>query len=303
MQFLYNLTPFAQTDVHQPLFKMETRRVTWGDNALTLLIKSARRIALYAAAAILFWVAILILLPFDSTIPFINALSSRAGSAALICTALGILATIYLDVTCIQTSFDAISSDVISKRWDLIRLTPIQTADFVTSKHASAQLKAWHACITVIGIRASAITFWIIGIATDLDITPVGMIDSEANLMFNASFLFVTASVVFLAEPIWRLRGLTALGLQLSSQRNRHTESLFGAVFAALGEWFAIIIIFVSAFGVAGLLTVSVYAFCGVFSAVVPVIGVYLFYKWLQNRYLFLTIKRLDTMESERDPR
>lgn len=212
------LTPFYHHS-GDPLFDVETRRALWSD-ARTLTRRTlVWAIVMCAAGFALFvimWQVMLLRQP---------SVSSYYTMASFYIIFSMTLVSLWLDMACLRTSIRAINSEILSGRWDLLRLTPIRIQAILNAKHAAAQVRAWRTLAQVIGLRAALLPIMILWVIFSLDyfITPTG-----TPALFRAQYIISLAyalvfTVMLMLEPVWRMRAMTALGVAVSAQTRDQT--------------------------------------------------------------------------------
>ena len=300
----YRFTPFASAAAQQPIFKVETRHLAWASDAGTLIQKSQARVALYVTIFVLIWLVGAMLTSLTNTRFFISNITSYTFLAAVILTYAGLFASLYLDFVCIASSLSEINGDVISGRWDLLRMANMREGYFTVSKHNIAQIKAWRALITVIAVRLVAVILYAItGVISFFD---GGIGNSVYNAIWTVILLigFIALAVIFLIEPLWRMRTMTAVGLLVSAHTRNPSSSPLAAIGVTFAVWIAqIFMIIALLLGLGGLLFPVILfggiALCAPFFLIAVIIGgVYGFYTIVQNWCLRRIALRLATMES-----
>lgn len=133
-----------------------------------------------------------------------------------------------LDMLAVGAGLTGISGDVSARRWDLLRLTPLPQSSIVAGKHAVAQLRVWRALAVVVGLRAAAVSALLVSWFV---LSGLGML---------SDFVLVSPLVaVYVLEPIWRVRSLTALGLVISSYLLDRSLAVLTSGLALAAVWLA----------------------------------------------------------------
>lgn len=144
-----------------------------------------------------------------------------------------LLASLALDYTCMAASLGSVKGELSAGRWDLLRLTTLTAAQIVASKHGVAQLRVWRMMILIIGLRAG---IWLILGVNFVFVffrpRGLGLTLEESLLTLAATVMLAAVLLIYIVEPFWRARAVTALGVAISA-RTRHGSS---AVLAAGGS-------------------------------------------------------------------
>ncbi len=227
MNQLYRLTPHQRL-LHNPLFRLEIRRTRWGESAETLMRHNLRRPLILGGGLLLVWLY--------------AASRDRygRGEEVVIWAFVGsLLALLWIDFNSISAAIGSINGEVVAGRWDLLRLTPLTTRQIIAAKHGGAQVRAWRAAMLVIALRVVVILM-----ATGTVIWETVIYGGWGSLRGSdlSSFVVTVISValisgLYILEPLWRLRAITALGVAISARARHQTSSLLTAVGAILALW------------------------------------------------------------------
>jgi len=135
-----------------------------------------------------------------------------------------------LDILSVSRTLPSISTDIRTGRWELIRLTPLREGQIIRAKHAAAQLRHWGLTLALISIRGALVVLLllvtVLAFADSLNFPPIYYDRDEGGVRYVIEFIFLLFQLagifafgsVFLIEPIWRVRGMTALGLAISAR-------------------------------------------------------------------------------------
>jgi hypothetical protein len=228
MKPLYRLTPHARLS-HNPLFALETRRVRWGHSAKTLVDYSILLVSAVCVIVVLVWLLSRLntryLSPYTDTMRLIVAFS--------------LILSLLLDYRCMTTAVGSINGEIAARRWDLLRLTALENPQIVAAKYGATQVRVWRLMVLIIGSRlAAALTF---GLSMFLDVLtgygwntqPRGAVIS--TLIGQAVLVFFAA--LFIIEPFWRMRAVTALGMAISARARERATSVLAAVGVLAAFW------------------------------------------------------------------
>lgn len=228
MKSLSRLSPHHNL-TNNPLFNIEVRRIRWGASERILWRYSARRLEIVVGLLLLLW------------IPFIrrDALTLDFDGYPILLFALGLLAGVMLDFVGIAATLGSISAEVEAGRWDLLRLTHLSISQIIAARHGVAQVRVWRYTIYVVGLRAAA---GLIALLTYFQRTLVegSQIAYRSDWWFSALLGVVVVGglgVLFVIEPLWRVRMVTALGVALSSRTRTRVAALPLAVAGLGGLW------------------------------------------------------------------
>ncbi|MDX2162685.1 MAG: hypothetical protein SF162_15300 [bacterium] len=304
---LERLTPYNAIISKHPVFQLETRRLPSAASPGALAGVLRRRglwLAVRIAAVWMFLAGVLYVFFGDTqATPLLRYFIDSALAGTLLIGMLGAFGGLYVDLVSITVSLDAISSEITSGRWTLLRLANLREAHFTLAKHALAQVKAWRAVSGVVGIRGAAVVLLAVALA-------LNWVETQVNGNTNGLFILLVSLIVvaipgaiFIIEPILRLRTMSAVGLLISSHnRNALTAPLAGFG-VTLAIWIAqLLIISMLGCGVLGLffpVLVLSSGLCGLpLMSAAPLIGLYAFYDLLKNYSLRRTALRLARLEA-----
>ncbi len=146
-----------------------------------------------------------------------------------------------LDMLAVRAGLPGISNDVSARRWELLRLTPLRESSIVTGKHAAAQLRVWRALAVVVGLRAATAGLFIVnvfGLSYVLNGVPLFLREElpAAPLILMSVGVFMA---VYVLEPVWRVRAMTALGLVISSYALDRSLAVLAGGAALAAVWLA----------------------------------------------------------------
>ena len=230
MKPLYRLTPHARLN-HNPLFALETRRIIWGYSAKTLTDYSLFIVGVTCAFIILAWLVIRL----GERYP------SRLNDFSLALLALSLFASLLLDYRCISTALDSINGEVAARRWDLLRLTTLDHHQIVAAKYGAAQVRVWRLLMLITALRLGVVLT--VGLSTLIFMVQdsVGVARTPGETISNllAQLVLVVVAMIYVAEPFWRMRMVTALGMAISARAQRHTSSVLVGIGALAALWLA----------------------------------------------------------------
>ena len=299
VRLLPSFNPQSAAIAQHPLYKIEYKQVRWAKTLPTFRTVSLRVVLISALLTIVVW--LLLTWIHAQTFPYYNYYISWGSEMFLIVIALSFLVGIVLDFMCMSASADAINSDVANGRWDLLRLTALNEQGILSAKHAISQLRCWRTILVMFGLR--------------LGVSIVGLllvfVPSLRYANFDAYSVVMLLIIglmlaVYVLEPFWRARALTALGIYVSSLNRSSSGTFLTAFFALFIVWLLqSAVIGAAMFGVTwiaiGLSTATtayvyslVFALCfnGIWLAILCS-AIYGFYHLLEQWSLRRTLKRI----------
>jgi hypothetical protein len=230
MKLLYRLTPHARLS-HNPLFALETRRVWWGYSAKALAQTSILLAGVVCATVVAAW----LLARLGERYP------SRFNNVSLLLIAATLLASLLLDYRCMTTAVGSINGEVAARRWDLLRLTSLENAQIVAAKYGVAQVRVWRLMALIIGGRiAVALTVGLTEAVLMMTSTEAPARSSgEIVSVLLGQLVVVVVMTIYVIEPFWRMRTVTALGMAISTRAQQHALSVLVAIGALAALWLA----------------------------------------------------------------
>jgi hypothetical protein len=245
---------FRQPIAAHPLFRVEARRTRWAATSDGYRHAVVRSWLTGCACVLVIWII--------GTLTLQAAFSRYVDESFVLMALLvvSLLGGFWLDLASLTVSVNAVSSDLTSGRWDLIRLTALNDHGLVAAKHAGSQLRVWRRLLWLVGMR-TALAGILLGTFL-IERTGLSMRSGAASsFALSAGFGFAFAGL-YLLEPFWRVRGMTAFGLFISTRERRSNSALLSAFLGLLALWFlqAIIlsaVLFGTTFAVMPLLLMS----------------------------------------------
>ena len=175
-----------------------------------------------------------------------------SGWAGILLAVAGILFLVG-DIYYLAVSVHSINNEINSGHWDLLRLTPMDDEDIIEAKLATAHIRAWRVMNLEVTVRVMLLTlFWaLLLFPVRAFLTGEGFFGRSSiwrsvaqqiqERPFSTSFAIITVlllMLVFVLEPRWRMRSLTALGLYISSRVHNISMSSVAAFFSLIGFHF-----------------------------------------------------------------
>lgn len=225
------LIPQGASLNHHPIYWIEQRRISW-KRALPRI----PRYSLFWSLRVFLVVLALWLItvgdaylnqPINSSgfSSFRYSLIDRSftfiGWAGLAALALVVL----LDFISVLVSVNGIVKDKYNEHWNLIHLTTLNQRGIIAAKHTLAQVRAWRITMIVVAARLSVLLIF----GLHLLLIPDPYSDQTAiqsllqnfvdNFFTSLVFLlgFALFSFLYIIEPLWRMRLITAMGTAISA--------------------------------------------------------------------------------------
>ncbi len=283
-----------------PVFRFGVRRLRFGRSARALRRRSLILIAVSSAIILCLWAASLIgtynlrscatTEPAYCYYPLIDSSASFIAGLALFSVAIDV----FLDLTCILAGYQTLRLETEAVHWDLLRLTPMRIETLIDAHYAVAQARAWLMTALVTTLRVATVALFLLTIFV-LPLVLRGFI-GDLGLGYDFSWLFsftglALVAAIFMIEPLWRMRAVTALGLALAS---RFRQPTFGAL-AGLGSIFALWLAEAILLGMMFWLTALVgrlsWSVTPAFGAILGAFVIGLFYRALTSRSLARAVR------------
>ncbi|MBE2184096.1 MAG: hypothetical protein IAE89_11765 [Anaerolineae bacterium] len=275
-QLLIRLSPYGVVRPEQPLLQLESRRIPWGRSLNHFVNRTVFWLLATSITIVAAWIAIAILPLFiapDTAYRGALLLNQRTSVFVSVGVLVFIFLSLVLDVTSIRSALGSINSDLRNGRMDMLRLTNMREGQFILAKYGVAQLHAWRMTAILVGARLGlmlvlVVWFWLY-ILFDMRIDTTSMIYTLPSrsaiegilasdpLVFVIGFSITLSAVLafiatFVLEPIWRMRGLTAVSMAVSARVSDHSMAVISGGAVLLALWFSQIAI---------LLGVTIFAF------------------------------------------
>lgn len=253
-----------------PVFERETRVFPWAETEQGLHRFSRRLLVLSALATAVIWLVLWSVSAPGYAVSQINGsfTAYRASTDVvfwlmLIAAGCGVL----LDLFALRAGLGSISSEVTARRWELLRLTPLRESGIIFGKHAAAQIRAWRGLSLLTGLRVGAAAIFLLNVVGLPFVLP-GMSPFTQN---DAGFILFVAAIsavslpVYILEPLWRVRAMTALGMVISSFVLHVPLSTLAALAVALAVWLLQLLVLFALASLIGALLFPIVLFSGDF--------------------------------------
>lgn len=220
MKLFYRLTPHSRLS-NNPLFDVEVRHLQHGSSDQSMTNANLSCGLVVFVLSLLLWLLLVL-----SNSPSIR---STAGiEFAFILGGLSLLASFVLDFSSVSNAFISTSGDLTSGQWELLRLTMITPKQIVTARHGLAQVRTWRWLTVIVATRIAVALMFILSflllLPQHVRMLPLATFDIVST--FIAQLVIVTAALFFVAEPFWRMRTFTALGVVASVRARQQFSSI-----------------------------------------------------------------------------
>jgi hypothetical protein len=238
-----------------PVFVYELRRLPRDGTSAELKRFTIRRLGwMIGGGAALWSVLVMAMILSGNAIGYYNAL----WQIVLFLLVISVLDRFVLDFSAATGMLNSIRQDIDDQRWQLVQLTDISSKEVIRAKYAVGQIKAWRLLTTVIGLRLSTVVIALLALLVIpllsplLNFRPMRMdyfdpyavtaaaFRASPGEAFTALMIWVALAIalaVYIYEPRWRLRALTAASLAISSRLRDPALGLLSAIGAVLGLW------------------------------------------------------------------
>lgn len=237
------LNPYPEVQANHPVLARETRRMRWIQRAGSPQRYSLWVVLLVIGIVLALFVGWLIVRWYYaryysySTTWFLDATSGFVGVLGIV----SLLSSLLLDYLSMSAALSSISSEIVAGTWDLLRLTSVREGELVLAKHTAAQLRAWRATMWVVGLRiAAGLMVVVLLAARNIEYGSSLVAETPANnllfLLFNV-VPFAALFGVYILEPVWRMRAVTAVGMAISARLTEGTSSMLLGVGVLVMLW------------------------------------------------------------------
>lgn len=236
------LNPYPEVRPDHPLILRERRRLGWLKAVDSVRRYSIKTIAIVVAIVMLLYAGWLIYWWLQPTNRFWGwSFYGISSDFLLMLAGASLLAAIPLDYVSITVSMNSISGEITRGTWELLRLTAVRDGELVLAKHAVTQLRAWRSTLRVIGLR-TAVTLIALFIIVKAYYFDISYSDSRTAIQYLTFFVFNLVPFgalcgIFIFEPLWRMRAMTALGMVISSRLTDGASAALVALGAVLTLW------------------------------------------------------------------
>ncbi|MDX2139829.1 MAG: hypothetical protein SF123_17215 [Chloroflexota bacterium] len=291
-------TPLEQDIATHPLFQFDARRIHWASRPRTASV----RVILFSMLRLSVLWLVFSGLHFAS-LTYISEPVQRlyiAGSNILsLFLFLSIPLGALLDFVAMLLSFNSITGDMVAGRWDLLRLTSLSTEGMIAAKHAISQTRCWRPMLMLVGTRLGILALG--GILLMLAAYSYGGgIQLRRLEEFYTFFCIIVLCAVYVIEPYWRMKAMTAVGVAISALNRSTTSAMLGAFGSLVGAWILqVLVVGVSMYVTSRLMFNSSFSgtivvMCNITLLIAVFIGtLYGFFRFTEQRALERALARL----------
>jgi hypothetical protein len=223
-----NLLPYALIKQANPVFDYEERRMRWPLNEEGMKRFSFNVLGSVATFAGVIWCLLLgasangRYYGFSSTLSIFFLLLMFGTFAVMVS------ADFYYTIVTVGSTVRHLSSG----QWDMLRMTTQREENIFAAKVAIAQIRGWRFMVIEIALRLISAEMLLIAYITPLFMGDAGVTLRNYFLMYLGSAVaLLIFSAVYVVEPLWRMRTITAIGLAAAAR----LRSVTFAVLAGLG--------------------------------------------------------------------
>lgn len=244
-------TPPAAT----PIFRYATRRLRWANTPAALTRYLVVITAIASAALLLLWGLVVWIQLQAMQVCLVQSnyycegdVFGGTGTVVTIAILAAVGAGWLMDFACVFAAFNSIRGRVNSAHWDLLRLTPMQRETIIEAEYSVAQARAWRSLSMVLGLRIAAL---VLLLAQVLLLPPA--IERAGGQVYNSTYAdpglflivvgFILFFAVYLVEPFWRMRAVTALGLAVAALFRGIIPAALTAFALLVAMWIAQVVI------------------------------------------------------------
>lgn len=151
-----------------------------------------------------------------------------------------IIVAFVLDFNCMIASVTLINREMSSGHWNLLRLTNLKPVRIITAKHVIAQERPWRIMAFILSLRTAVILLLFArslllvdpyygGSRTDLQIF-LRDLEQEPLVALAGLALLLVILAIYLIEPLWRMRTVTAVGVMISARVGSASRAVLGGL-------------------------------------------------------------------------
>ncbi|GAB4525193.1 MAG: hypothetical protein OHK0046_40740 [Anaerolineae bacterium] len=250
---------FLNTDSlrRNPIFTLAARRHPYLRHTAALHLHSLTRILWVLLPVVLIWVIIIGLVSLQTAVnasinnPYNSSIYTPAYIAGARYTVWlligGVALMVVQDVVAVVVSISTVRRTQVSNNTDLMRLTSLSSTAQITAKHGIAQLLSWRVMLVAVGVRCGLMIIYTLQAAyIALNDAPGALVmtsrlGSDLLELLLDVVLFVLLNGVYILEPFWRLRAMTALGINTTSRANHPNQAFLTGFGGMAAIWAGVI--------------------------------------------------------------
>lgn len=211
--------PLPHTLIRLPniIFDHEIRRIGWprSPEELSLFAKQA-----FVIIHLLVWGAVICGLPGSPR-------SDTAAGVFVFFANLGL--SFAADVYYMAVTLGQANRATLNAEWDILRMTPLHTADILAAKTAAAEIRGWRWMALETAMRATGLEF--VALATFALI----FISLYRPIVIAALGPLAAFALCLLLEPFWRMRALVAFSMAIGVEVRSTTKAFLTGIAVVLG--------------------------------------------------------------------
>ncbi len=139
-----------------------------------------------------------------------------------------VLITPLVDFLVMQASVGSFSQEINKGRLDLLRLTPLTNEAIIAAKYTVTQLHVWRITVMAVSIRLLASSLFLLSTfyfpMLTYNSNRILLPARSSSVLIMGCILLVW--IVYVIEPLWRIRAVTALGVLISTFSSNYLMSL-----------------------------------------------------------------------------
>ena len=200
-----------------PIFEYERRKIPWIKDISSPTQFSIRAWVTGALIVFMVWLIAGFVIGNDSSV--------RANSISFLIYA-SLVIMIVVDLYNVFIVASNLRRHLSPEHWELIRTTGQSEDCIFDALYALAQIRTWRSMSLEVALRIGIIEIFLLEIFRE-------PIDSISGLVCFLFLLFVLTAVIYVVEPIWRMKALTAFSIAVVTiTKNRTVEflTLFGVI-------------------------------------------------------------------------
>jgi hypothetical protein len=224
---LRRATPYAAISDGDPLFRYEIRRVRWGQTRQQLVEYSLRVLVIIQPLVLVLWGLFILATPNRLTASSYVVFSATIAFLGWLFVA-GIAAGLFLDCLSMTAAVNSFRRDINGGQSDLICLSGIYAEQFVSTRYAVVQARAWRIMAVVSSIRLAILPVIVMGTL---------LVPKLLLVVFDLFIFAFGYWLIYCIEPLWRMRAVTELGLAISARVHSPSAALLAAMTAIAMLW------------------------------------------------------------------
>jgi hypothetical protein len=220
-----------------PLLQRELRRyeIAWSPETLESARSNLHEYTKKIGCLVPLCIGIVGVICMCSGVPYLGLISPIGPILLYGAVAFTLLANLYYILVAVQSA----GQDIASPDWDTVRVTMLSKDDIIRAKYTVGLLRVWKITVIETGLRTFVGVF-LLAFAAWASLWA----RSLSTLLLTWLYLALPV-IVFVLEPFWRTRAITALGVAIAARFQNVTFAIlaaFGAILALIMALVAILI-------------------------------------------------------------